>query len=71
MKMSHEFDVPKSSLWLILKEEFEFRKILGNKEHYFYSEDQKIWWSNICHDNLISLRRHPNLLYKTLAIGEI
>ena len=38
---------------------------------HLLSEDKEIRKSNICNDNLISLRRHLNLLYKTLIIDEI
>ena len=70
-KMSYEVDVPESSLWLILREEFRFQKLFRMLVTHLLSEDKEICKSNICNDNLISLRRHLNLLYKTLIIVEI
>ena len=67
-KMSYEVDVPESSLWLILREEFKFQKLFRMLVTHLLSEDKKIWKSNTCNDNLISLRRHLNLLYKTCHI---
>ena len=70
-KMSYEVDVPESSLWFILREEFRFQKLFRMLFIHLLSEDKEIWKSNICNDNLISLRRHLNLLYKILIIDEI
>ena len=61
----------KSSLRHILKKEFGFQKLLRMLVPHLLSEDQKIWSPNLCHDNLISLRRHLNLIHKTLAKYEI
>ena len=70
-KIPLEVDGPKSSLRLILKEGFGFQKLFGMLVPHLVSEHLKILRSNICYDNLISLRRHPNLLPTTLAIDEI
>ena len=70
-KIPLEVDGPKSSLRLILKELFGFQKLFSMVVPHLLSEDQMIWRSNIFHDNLISLRRHPNLLTMTLAVDEI
>ena len=70
-KIPPEVDGHKSSLKLILRGKFGFPKLLRMLVLHLLSEDQMIWRSNICHDNLMGLRRHPNLLHKTLAIDGI
>ena len=70
-KMSYEVDVPESSLWLIFRNEFKFQKLFRMLVPHLLSEDKETRESNICNDNLISLRRHLNLLYKILIIDEI
>ena len=69
-QLSLEVNVPPTSLWRILTEDLCLKKIMGKFVPHLLSEDQKMARLNICHDNLIRLRRHPNLLHKTLAIDE-
>ena len=41
-KMSYELDVPESSLWLILREEFRFQKLFRMLVTHLLSEDKEI-----------------------------
>ena len=69
-QLSLEVNVPPASLWRILTDELGLKKIMGKFVPHLLSEDQKMARSNICHDNLIRVKRHPRLLRKTLAIDE-
>ena len=70
-KIPHEVNGAKSSLRQIFKEEFGFQKLLRMLVPHLLAEDQKIWSPNLCHDKLMSLRRHLNQMDKTLAKYEI
>ena len=41
-KMSYDVDVPESSLWLILREEFKFKKLFKMLVTHLLSEDKEI-----------------------------
>jgi hypothetical protein len=63
-------NVPKTTLWELLTQEFGLSKKYGKLVPHLLSEDQREARVNVCYSNLVRYRRRRKLLDRTLAIDE-
>lgn len=69
-ELSHRLNIPSTTVWEILRHDLDLTKKLGKLVPHHLTEDQRQARIDVCYDNLLRVRRHPNLLKKVLAIDE-
>jgi [histone H3]-lysine36 N-dimethyltransferase SETMAR len=69
-KIAIETGIPSTTVYRIISQVLKMKKKLAKWVPYKLNEDQTYFRSEVCYNNLLTCRRNPNTIKRTIAIDE-